>query len=1414
MKTTSLRLLQWLCGLCLVLVSATPALALNTMISYTAYPPIVSEAALPNVLILISNDQTGFYAGYPGMDNYDNTIDYWGYFDEHKYYNYSTSKRFVPVGLTGADHYTPAGTTTYWSGNFLNWLTMCHADFLRKALTGGKRSVDSVADGATVLQRGTVPADKHEWQKSYKGANFDRLVPGAYADTSFTFFNTGTKFDVLTAAGVSKTRNTGFSVEVAVCFNSMPERNCEPYPVGNQKPQGLLQQYHDQMRFALMSYSHAYPDRGGILRTQMGTVTNEIIANNGQEDSSSDSIIRYVNNYTEKGYDPLAEMLYDGIRFLRGNASAQTSFCAPPDKLNTNFMNDDGYPVFGCTTSNKWVDPVEAWCQKNNILIINDEYPSRDGEDVPGSAFTSYTDNPMFADTRNKPYNPDVKGIANRLGENEGIALGDPRIIADYAGNNGTTDCDTKPFPGLGNLRGICESEPTSFGTYYTAALAYDAFTEDMRPDLQNDQNVRTYALAFRASSGSYKIPPPPLNQLWLAGKYGNFDDLDGSGLPDSADEWMKNPAGCTNPDDYTDEDCHPKGFFYAEGGEKIEEAINEIFESILRRAASGTAVSVLATSGQGEGNLVQAYYRPAIRTITGDIKWTGYIQSLWVDAQGNLREDTNGNLSLEEDVDKIIEFFLDSDGTTKIKRFDVSADNEYPDTTTAGYATIPLNGIETLWEGGRELAARAAGDRSIFTYIDKNKDEAVNSGELVSFNLDNSEAIMPYLSVQLSAPEINEDMGRSELTRAQNLIQFIRGNDPKRDPAAFTGATDLKMRDRVIGGNVWKLGDIIQSTPVSVSSPSDRIDVIYSDETYQTYYDLYKNRETVVYVGANDGMLHAFTSWQYDPVLQQFTDPDSSSGLGIGSELWAYIPQNLLPHLRWLARRDYTHVNYMDLQTRIFDARIFAEDDAHPHGWGTVLVVGMNFGGGMTTVTGDFDDGSGTPTSETRSFKPSYICFDITQPRSPALLWERTYDGMGFSRSMPGVIRLGNKTDPGQWYLTFGSGPDAGDINGTPRYDGESDAPGRFYVVDLATGAAYGDGTNDWLFSTTEDNAFLNTPATYDRSLNFNDDAVYYGTTYDNDDNGLGGTPFDWKGSVYRLLTVTSETVDSTTLVRTVTYSLDPRDWTLEKLVDSPRPITAAGSLSVDRDDTLWAYFGTGRYFSKGAGSDEVSADQEYLFGVKDPRFCVRCDFDTSILWSTSQTPAYSVLNLFDADQYAVGLGGVVYDRATGAQAYATFDLMMSDVRNNYAGWYRSLLTPTSAAAQGIIIGASERSLNKPAVLYGLVFYTTFIPKGDICDYGGTSSLWALYYMTGTAYKLPTLSNGTYTLTFNEEKTIVNDRISLGPGSASPPGIFIPKDGDPKLFIQQGSGNVEQESPKPPEDESESAGLRSWMEQ
>jgi type IV pilus assembly protein PilY1 len=78
---------------------------------------------------------------------------------------------------------------------------------------------------------------------------------------------------------------------------------------------------------------------------------------------------------------------------------------------------------------------------------------------------------------------------------------------------------------------------------------------------------------------------------------------------------------------------------------------------------------------------------------------------------------------------------------------------------------------------------------------------------------------------------------------------------------------------------------------------------------------------ETVIYTGANDGMLHAFTSWKYND--GQYTQVASTTE-GLGDELWAYVPQTLLPHLKFLAAPDYAHSFYVDLKPKLFDARIF----------------------------------------------------------------------------------------------------------------------------------------------------------------------------------------------------------------------------------------------------------------------------------------------------------------------------------------------------------------------------------------------------------------------------------------------------------------------------------------------------------
>jgi Hypothetical protein len=63
-------------------------------------------------------------------------------------------------------------------------------------------------------------------------------------------------------------------------------------------------------------------------------------------------------------------------------------------------------------------------------------------------------------------------------------------------------------------------------------------------------------------------------------------------------------------------------------------------------------------------------------------------------------------------------------------------------------------------------------------------------------------------------------------------------------------------------GVRTWKLGDIINSTPSVVSSePVNIYHLRYNDATYREYIsrEEYKNRTSFVFVGANDGMLHAF---------------------------------------------------------------------------------------------------------------------------------------------------------------------------------------------------------------------------------------------------------------------------------------------------------------------------------------------------------------------------------------------------------------------------------------------------------------------------------------------------------------------------------------------------------------------------
>jgi type IV pilus assembly protein PilY1 len=114
-------------------------------------------------------------------------------------------------------------------------------------------------------------------------------------------------------------------------------------------------------------------------------------------------------------------------------------------------------------------------------------------------------------------------------------------------------------------------------------------------------------------------------------------------------------------------------------------------------------------------------------------------------------------------------------------------------------------------------------------------------------------------------------------------------------------------------------LGDSVHGTPVFVGPPAGAS----PGADYQVFRMRHKARRQVIYLGANDGMLHAFDA-------------------GTGNELYAYVPDALMPVLNRLPSKDYVHRAYVDGPAGTADALIAGN-------WRTVLVSGM--GGGAQGV-------------------------------------------------------------------------------------------------------------------------------------------------------------------------------------------------------------------------------------------------------------------------------------------------------------------------------------------------------------------------------------------------------------------------------------------------------------------------------
>lgn len=201
----------------------------------------------------------------------------------------------------------------------------------------------------------------------------------------------------------------------------------------------------------------------------------------------------------------------------------------------------------------------------------------------------------------------------------------------------------------------------------------------------------------------------------------------------------------------------------------------------------------------------------------------------------------------------------------------------------------------------------------------------------------------------------------------------------------ALLGVANDAEREQVInwvlgaagsGRETLRLGDVYHSSPVVVGAP----EVDRADEGFNTFRNReeVRTRPTVVYVGTNDGVLHAFAA---EAVTVPAANGRPARTLAAGEEIWGFIPPMLLPKLRSASISRQWMVDGTPVVRDVFYRR---EPNSDSTDYATVLIVGMRGGGN------------------------GYIALDVTDPVAPPkFLWQFSHPDMGQAYGQAGLGHL-----------------------------------------------------------------------------------------------------------------------------------------------------------------------------------------------------------------------------------------------------------------------------------------------------------------------------------------------------------------------------------------------------------------------
>ncbi len=403
------------------------------------------------------------------------------------------------------------------------------------------------------------------------------------------------------------------------------------------------------------------------------------------------------------------------------------------------------------------------------------------------------------------------------------------------------------------------------------------------------------------------------------------------------------------------------------------------------------------------------------------------------------------------------------------------------------------------LWQASTQIPAAAS--RTIFTW-----DETANS---------NKGAGTSFLWSSLNSAEqtlLNENMNQVTDGNGSLRVNYLRGDqsDEQNNSGIFRTRTSL-------------MGDIVNSNPVYVGNENFGFDTpnISEGSTYGAFLATKPSRTNMLYVGANDGMLHGINA-------------------STGAEVFTYVPRGVYPNLSALTDPLYTHQFYVNGSPLSIDAYVNSA-------W-TTLVVGTTGAGAkevflldvnkptaMTTakVLWDYDGTDGTVSGT--SYSASGVGSTFNTLPDP---------DMGYTISEPSIVRMHD----GNWYVLFANG-----YNST-----NNQAVIYLYNINTQTLLKYSTGTG----SAASPNGMASpTPVDFDGDRIT--DAIYAGDLLGNlwKMDVSGSSPANWHF-------VTYGNAKATPL------------FTAKDSSGNVQPITEEPAVALNANNQVMLFFGTGTYF------------------------------------------------------------------------------------------------------------------------------------------------------------------------------------------------------------------------------------------